>query len=81
MSEALDRIEAQTEHGAMARRLADGPVSLGMIRQLYWEGLENAYPAQLDLEARMQSEAGLSTDHAEGITAFREKRPAQFKGR
>ena len=61
-------------------RLADGPASLGMIRKLYWDGLENTYSTQLDLEARMQSEAGLTADHTEGVTAFREKRQAQFKG-
>ena len=64
----------------MARRLADGPASLGMIRKLYWEGLENTYPAQLSLEGSMQSEAGLTADHTEGVTAFREKRAARFKG-
>ena len=66
---------------AMARRLADGPVSLGLIRKLYWDALENTYPDQLDLEADLQSQAGLSADHAEGIAAFREKRPARFQGR
>ena len=66
---------------AMARRLADGPVSLGLIRKLYWDALENTYPAQLDLEANLQSQAGLSADHAEGVAAFREKRPARFHGR
>ena len=66
---------------AMARRLADGPVSLGLIRKLYWDALENTYPNQLDLEADLQSQAGLSADHAEGIAAFREKRPARFQGR
>jgi len=66
---------------AMARRLADGPVSLGLMRKLYWESLENTYPAQLELEASLQSQAGLSADHAEGVAAFREKRAARFEGR
>ncbi len=66
---------------AMARRLAAGPASLGMIRQLYWQGMENGYAAQLDLEARMQTDAGLTADHAEGVAAFRDKRPACFAGR
>lgn len=66
---------------AMARRLADGPASLGMIRRLYWESLENTYTEQLDAEGRLQSKAGLTEDHAEGIAAFREKRPARFTGR
>lgn len=66
---------------AMARRLADGPRSLGLIRRLYWEGLENSYEGQLALEAKLQTEAGLTQDCAEGVAAFREKRPAKFHGR
>ena len=62
-------------------RGGDGPRSLGLIRRLYWEGLENTYEGQLALEARLQTEAGLSADYAEGVAAFREKRPARFSGR
>ena len=65
----------------LARRLAKGPRSLGLIRRLYWEGLENSYEAQLAREAKLQITAGLSEDFAEGVTAFREKRAAQFRGR
>ncbi len=64
----------------LAQALANGPKSLGMIRQLYWQGLDNTYAAQLDLEAKMQIQAGLTQDHTEGVTAFREKRPARFTG-
>ena len=68
--------------GAMhlARRLADGPRSLALIRRAYWNTWHNAFEQQLDLEARLQSEAGASADAREGIRAFLEKRPAQFKG-
>lgn len=64
----------------LAQALANGPKSLGMIRQLYWQGLENTYAAQLDLEAKLQIQAGLTQDHTEGVTAFREKRSARFTG-
>ncbi len=64
----------------LARTLAQGPKSLGLIRQMYWQGLDNSYAAQLDLEAKLQTQAGLTRDFEEGVAAFREKRPAQFTG-
>ncbi len=64
----------------MARALAAGPRSLGLIRQMYWEGMDNRYSEQLDLEAKLQSQAGMTRDFEEGVAAFREKRPAQFIG-
>ena len=65
----------------LATRLADGPMSLGLIRQMHWQSLENDYPTQLALESSMQAQAGLTEDHAEGVAAFRDKRVAAFSGR
>ena len=64
----------------IARQLADGPASLGMIRQAYWASWHNAYEQQIDLEARLQSEASRTHDNAEGVAAFLEKRDPNFKG-
>lgn len=66
---------------AMARRLAAGPSSLAMIRGMYWAALENGYAEQLRLESDLQKRAGMTADHTEGVAAFREKRPALFRGR
>ncbi len=68
--------------GAMsvARQLANGPRSLGLIRRAYWDTWTNAYEQQLDLESRLQSEAGRTSDFFEGVSAFLEKRDAKFKG-
>src|ERR1700761_2332062 len=35
----------------LARGLAAGPKSIGMIRQMYWESMDKTYEEQLDLEA------------------------------
>ncbi len=64
----------------MAHRLAAGPRSIGLIRQMYWQGMDNTYSAQLDLEAKLQTTAGMTRDYEEGVAAFREKRPAKFTG-
>ncbi|PHS69642.1 MAG: 2-(1,2-epoxy-1,2-dihydrophenyl)acetyl-CoA isomerase, partial [Alcanivorax sp.] len=64
----------------IARQLADGPFSLGLIRKLYWESDDNTYEEQLNLERQMQRTAGRSKDFKEGVRAFLEKRPADFQG-
>jgi 2-(1,2-epoxy-1,2-dihydrophenyl)acetyl-CoA isomerase len=65
----------------LAHDLATGPtVSLSLIRQLYWESTDNSYEEQLNLERQFQRAAGNSSDFKEGVRAFLEKRPAQFKG-
>jgi 2-(1,2-epoxy-1,2-dihydrophenyl)acetyl-CoA isomerase len=65
---------------ALARRLAEGPRSIELIRRAYWATWHNSYEQQLDLEARLQEQAGNTRDFAEGVKAFLEKREAQFTG-
>ena len=65
----------------LARNLANGPtVALGLMRNLYWDSAENSFEDQLNLECRSQRTAGRTADFREGVTAFLDKRPAQFRG-
>ena len=66
---------------ALARELAAGPASIGMIRQLVWAGLDVGHDAQLHNERMTQRDAGRTEDNIEGVRAFLDKRPAVFSGR
>lgn len=73
--EALD-----AEALALAERLAAGPASLALIREAAWFGLDHSWEEVLPFERDGQRRAGQTADHAEGVAAFLEKRPAQFTG-
>jgi 2-(1,2-epoxy-1,2-dihydrophenyl)acetyl-CoA isomerase len=64
-----------------ASRLARGPRSVGLIKQLISSSLDNDLDSQLEREEHAQAEAASSADCAEGVAAFMGKRPAQFSGR
>lgn len=70
------------ETAKMAAKLASMPTrAYALIKQTMNVSHSNSLVDQLELEALLQNEAGRTEDFAEGVAAFREKRPAQFKGR
>jgi 2-(1,2-epoxy-1,2-dihydrophenyl)acetyl-CoA isomerase len=65
----------------LAQRLATLPTkALVATRHLLRGAASRDLDAQLDAEREMQSAMGKTHDYIEGVMAFREKRPAQFKG-
>ena len=65
----------------LAARLSKGPTaSFARIKKMLAASSSNDLRAQLELEHRYQLESGKGSDFKEGVTAFFEKRPANFKG-
>jgi 2-(1,2-epoxy-1,2-dihydrophenyl)acetyl-CoA isomerase len=66
---------------AMAHRLAVMPTAaLVATRQLMRDAAHRDLDTQLDAERDMQSALGKTHDYFEGVKAFLDKRPANFKG-
>ncbi|MFM7006661.1 MAG: enoyl-CoA hydratase-related protein [Flavobacteriales bacterium] len=64
-----------------ALQIAQMPTKgLGLTKKAVNAGLTNSLEAQLKTEELLQTEAGQTHDFKEGVAAFLEKRPAQFKG-
>ncbi len=66
---------------ALAKRLAALPTkSIGLTKRAMNAAWTNELEAQLDYEAMLQTTAGRTKDHREGVTAFLEKRKPTFVG-
>jgi 2-(1,2-epoxy-1,2-dihydrophenyl)acetyl-CoA isomerase len=66
----------------LAFQLAKAPTkSIGLIKRTFNKAMSADLDALLDYEACIQQVASETGDHKEGVTAFLEKRTAQFNGR
>jgi 2-(1,2-epoxy-1,2-dihydrophenyl)acetyl-CoA isomerase len=66
----------------LAAHFATQPTAgLALIKQALDASETNDLNRQLDLERDLQGEAGRTSDYAEGVNAFLDKRPPRFTGR
>ncbi|MET0509133.1 MAG: enoyl-CoA hydratase-related protein [Burkholderiaceae bacterium] len=74
--------ELAARANSLAARLATQPTrAFALAKQALNASSTHTLAEQLELEATLQHEAGLTADFHEGVSAFLAKRPARFSGR
>jgi 2-(1,2-epoxy-1,2-dihydrophenyl)acetyl-CoA isomerase len=82
VSEVVETEGLAARAAETAQTFASFPTrGIAMTKQLFDAAAQNTLEQQLDLEAELQAKATKTEDFIEGVTAFLEKRPPQFKGR
>lgn len=79
---AVEPDQLESEVQSVTNKLSSMPTKgFGLYKDAINQSFENDLDQQLSLEAALQSEAGKTEDYKEGVAAFLEKRPPNFKGK
>lgn len=79
---AVEAESLDEEIDKLAARLAAlPPLGLAAIKQMIRSSWQHSLDEELELQAEAMRRLGFTEDYREGVAAFLEKRPAQFKGR
>jgi 2-(1,2-epoxy-1,2-dihydrophenyl)acetyl-CoA isomerase len=82
VSEVVEADRLIVRAGELAAELAAlPPLGVGMTKRLLDRAGSSTLEEQLEREAQLQTAATKTEDFQEGVAAFLEKRPPQFKGR
>lgn len=81
VSQVVPDDELLTAAQALAARLAEGPaLALSLMKRALDRSADSTLAQMLEYEAQAQQATSQHPDFAEGVTAFRQKRPARFGG-
>jgi 2-(1,2-epoxy-1,2-dihydrophenyl)acetyl-CoA isomerase len=79
---AVSDADLMNQVNALAKQLAQMPTKgLGLTKRALNASFTNTLEQQLDVEEKLQTQAGSTYDFKEGTTAFLEKRKPVFKGK
>ena len=82
VNQVVEDDELEAKAAALAADLAAAPTfALGLAKKLFHAAVGPSLDEYLEIESLVQPQLHHTEDHAEGVAAFREKRPAKFVGR